>query len=315
MKTNIIFRKYPILIPIALLLWSCEDQIYPELPKADPIVVIDAWVNDKPEDQIIKITRTQPYFDNTYPPGVKGANVSISDNDNNIFQFVESSDDGVYVWKPNNNTPHFGKIGNQYKLHVQIGASNYQAESTMNRVPVIDSITYRFEKGNSFLPDSYFAQFYANDFLGEGDTYWIKAYKNGQFLDKPSEINLAFDAGFTRGGNVDGITFIQPVRDGINPFDQDENDNFLSPYSPGDSVYVEIYSITNDAFDFLNEVAIQTNREGGFGELFAQPLANVPSNITEDPETSSEKAVGFFNVSAVTHLGKRLDPNHLPTGN
>ena len=63
----------------------------------------------------------------------------------------------------------------------------------------IDSITFRFEKGNSFFPDSYFGQLYARDFTGPGDTYWIKTWKNGTFLNKPNEINIAYDAGFSAG--------------------------------------------------------------------------------------------------------------------
>ena len=33
-------------ILISLFFLSCEDTITPELPKNDPILVVDAWVND-----------------------------------------------------------------------------------------------------------------------------------------------------------------------------------------------------------------------------------------------------------------------------
>jgi len=66
----------------------------------------------------------------------------------------------------------------------------------------------------------------------------------------------------------------------------------------------------------LNEVAIQTNRPGGFAELFAQPLANVSSNIlVADESSETTKAIGFFNVSAVSSEGRKLDPNDLPPKN
>jgi hypothetical protein len=76
-------------------------------------------------------------------------------------------------------------------------------------------------------------------------------------------------------------------------------------------LYVEIHSISNDAFFFLTELALQTDRPGGFAELFAQPLSNVPSNVINT--TGNEKVVGFFNVAAVTSAGRRLDPDNLPT--
>ena len=311
MKNTIIYIT--LLFGVSLL-WSCEDVIDVELPKSNPVVVIDAWITNKPEMQTIKVLKTVPYFENTFLPGLNEAAVKVEDlTDHIIYDFEKDKEDGVYVWEPTQSQPAFGKIGNEYKLTVQLGNTIYESFSTMNRVPEIDSISYQFEKGNSFFPDSYFAQFYALEPEGPGDTYWIKAWKNGQFLNKPSEINISFDAGGSPGAIIDGITFIQPIRDGINPFDQDENDEFLPPYEPGDSVYVELHSINYETFTFLNEVAIQTNRPGGFAELFAQPLANVSSNILIAEESmESIDAIGFFNISAVSTMGRFLDPNNLP---
>jgi hypothetical protein len=310
-------NKYILLFSALIALWSCEDNITVELEKADPVVVIDAWINNKPETQTIKVLRTIPYFQNTFLPGFNEATVQVEDlTDNVTYNFEKSDEDGAYIWEPTGTQPTFGKIGNTYKLVVQLGSGIYEATSSMNRVPEIDSISFRFEKGNDFFPDSYFAGVFARDFAGPGDTYWIKAWKNGKYLNQPGEINISFDAGGSPGATVDGIVFIQPVRDGINPFDQDEEDNFLPAYEPGDSVFVEIHSINYDSYIFLNEVAIQTDRPGGFAELFAQPLANVSSNISVSSETpTATKAIGFFTVSAVSADGKRLDPDNLPQGN
>lgn len=299
----------------ASFLWSCEDVIDVELPKSDPVVVIDAWINNKPEIQTIKVLKTIPYFENTFLPGLNEAVVKVEDlTDHIVYDFEKDTEDGIYIWEPTQSQSAFGKIGNEYKLTVQLGNAIYESFSAMNRVPEIDSISYWFEKGNSFFPDSYFAQFYALDPEGPGDTYWIKTWKNGQFLNKPSEIVISFDAGGSAGAIIDGITFIQPIRDAINPLDQDDESNkILPPYEPGDSVYVELHSINNDTYTFLNEVAIQTNRPGGFAELFAQPLANVSSNILiTDESTETSDVIGFFNVSAVSSLGRLLDPDNLP---
>lgn len=295
---------------MVIFIWGCEDTIRPQLPDARPVTVIDAWIQNKPERQVIRLNKTIPYLNNQALPGIGGATVSIMDNEGKEYIFHESENMGEYEWFPDEQDTVFGKIGNEYVLTVRTGEEIYKAYSRMNRVPDIDSISFRFEKGNDFFPDAYFASFYATDPRGPGDTYWIQAFKNGKYLNKPSEINIAFDAGFNEGSLVDGITFVQPVREGINPFDQDENDDFIPPYEPGDSVYVEIHSITNESFDFLNEVKIQTDRPGGFGELFAQPLSNVPTNI--EIETGTGKVIGFFNVSAVSSAGKRLDPKDLP---
>lgn len=290
----------------SLLMMSCEDVINPKLEKAQALVVVDAWLTNKPGNQIIRITETQSYFDNTLPPGIAGATVTVTDDLGSLYLFLEDpADVGSYVWSPVGNEV-FGNIDRGYLLTIQLGGETFVSNSKMNRVPVIDSLTFTFEEENAFQPESYLADFWATDLAGPNDTYWIKAWKNGTLLNKPSEINLAYDAGFSAGGNFDGVTFITPIRQGINPFDQDENDEFLSPYLPGDSVYVEIHSITLEAFNFMSEVAIQTNRPGGFSELFASPISNVSTNIfnVNNPEA---KALGFFNVSAVSGLGKKFE--------
>lgn len=284
---------------------SCEDEISPKLEKANPILVIDAWLTDQPGNQVIIISETQPYFDNTLPPGVSGADVSVTDDGGNIFSFQEDSAvKGKYVWTPQP-SEIFGETGRAYTLKVDYNGESFVSSSRIGRVPVIDSLTFTFEKKNSFRPDSYLADFWATDLQGPNDTYRIKTWKNGVLLNKPSELNLAYDAGFSAGGNFDGVTFITPIRQAINPFEEDGTNGFLSPYAPGDSIYVEIHSISLEAFNFLSEVAIQTDRPGGFSELFATPLSNVTTNISnEDP--NGEPVLGFFNVAAVSGLGKRF---------
>ena len=297
---------------IALLIFSsCEDDFFPELEEAEPLIVVDAWIDNKPESQTIRLTYTQPYFEAVTPVGVSNATVYIVDEDNNRFDFVEIGTEGIYEWTPTVAFPSFGEIGKNYQLFVEADGERFTSSSSMNRVPEMDSVRFRLQKGNNFFNDSYFAEFFARDFVGVGDTYWIKAWKNGSFLNLPSEINIAFDAGFSAGGNVDGINFIQPIRDAINPFETDENDEFLSPYAPGDSVFVEIHSITYEAFIYMNELRIQTDRPGGFAELFAVPLSNIPTLI-ENVNPDGSKALGIFCVTAVSSGGNVLDPNNLP---
>jgi hypothetical protein len=52
-------------------------------------------------------------------------------------------------------------------------------------------------------------------------------------------------------------------------------------------------------------VIIQSDRPGGFGELFASPFANVRTNIINS-NPNGNKAVGFFNVGTVSGLGKKF---------
>lgn len=286
------------------ILYSCEDVINPQLESAEPVLVIDAWINDLPDSQKVILTRTQPYFQNILPPAVSGATVTITDQNGTVFSFLEDKP-GEYVWVPSGNDV-FGTIGLNYTLSVQTNGETFVAESRMGRVPVVDSITFFVQEGNQFIDNLYQAEFWAKDPVETGDAYWIKFYKNGIQQNKPSEIITAYDAGFTKGGNFSGVEFIPPIRRAINPFDTDENDQLLSPYQIGDSVSVQIHAVTEAAFNFLNQVAIQTDRPGGFSELFSTPLANVSTNI-RNTNTNGSKVVGFFNVGAVSGLGRKFN--------
>jgi hypothetical protein len=289
-----------------IALTGCETTIHPDLEKAETLVVVDAWLTSRPKQQIIKLTYTQPYFDNTPPPGIAGATVVVTNESNSrSFNFTESGTSGQYEWLPASSTDSIGKPGDYFFLSVVLGNDEFVSTSTMGRVPAIDSITFRLDEATSIFPDFYVAEFWAQDPPGKGDTYWIKAWKNDILLLRPAEINIAYDAGFTEGGGVDGLTFIAPIRQAISPFEADNQGNFLSPYAFGDSVYVEILSISKPAFNFLNEVSIQTDRPGGFAELFAAPFSNVRTNII-NRNANGKKAVGFFNVGSVRGNGKRL---------
>jgi hypothetical protein len=297
---------FPICLVGLIGLVSCETTINPELEKAEAVLVVDAWLTSQPKEQSIKLSMTQAYFNNSLPPSVSSAMVSVkNETDGRIFNFNEAGSTGNYQWIPTSATDSIGKPGDEFTLMITVGSENYEAVSKMGRVPVIDSITFTFEKAKGFFPDYYYAEFWATDPVGKGDTYWIKAWRNDTLLLKPSEINIAFDAGFSEQGNIDGVTFITPIRQGISPFDSDKNGNLISPYSIGDSVYVEILSVNKAAFNFLNEVAIQTDRPGGFAELFASPISNVPTNMV-NLNPGGRKAVGFFNVGTVRGKGKKL---------
>lgn len=293
---------------LIILLSSCDDVVDINTEGTDPVLVIDAWVNDKSQVQTIYLTFSQDYFDNkNSAPGVSGAKVVVTDNAGNSYQFIEQpgNTSGAYQWHPSADE-RLGVSGRIYTLTVEYDGEDYKSSCVMGRVPAVDSISFKLEEGNSFFDDEYRAEFWGTDLPGKGDTYWIKTYKNSVLMNKASEINIAYDAGRGVGNLFDGVTFISPIRMAITPNEVDENGDRVSPLKSGDSLYVEIHSLTAESYNYLNEVITQTNKSGGFSELFTStPLANVSSNITNtNPEGSP--VVGFFNVSAVAGKGRKF---------
>ncbi len=297
-------KKLLLIIPVIIGLMACEDPIDVNLDEAEAVLVVDAWINNKPEPQVIKLSMTQPYFDSSQPPPVSNATVMISTSSGDILSFVEGTTPGDYIWDPSTSAQGLGPIDTEYQLRIETDGELYVSQSAMNRVPTVDSIKFTFkEERNQFQPEGFYGEFLSTDFVGEGDTYWIKTIKNGVEQNRHLDITIAFDAGFSLGGVIDGVVFIQPIQDSVNPLNEELDQ--IVPYQVGDSLYVEIYSITNEAFFFLQELQIQTQRDGGFDEIFTEPFENVPSNIVNSDENGAE-VIGYFNVSAVSGRGRML---------
>lgn len=305
MAFNDILMKKTILRLASLLLLgtglnSCEDVISIET-NSNPTtqLSIDAWITDESKVQTVRLTLTQPYFDQTKPRPATGATVVLVDQDSTLYPFTEKQP-GEYVWTPSAAGQTLVQVGGQYALYVSYQGEEYVATSRVNRVPPIDSINYFKEKLPIAPPDDapqegYQADFYARDLVGPGDCYWIRAYRNDTLFNKPSQIQVAYDGGFSQGGAADGFLFILPLRASITP----------ELYQANDRVRVELYSITLEAFYFLQIVRTESTNGG----IFATVPGNIPSNFQNLNAQSQRKALGFFGTSAVSTFATTIDPN------
>lgn len=282
MKT--IFNKL-IIAAIASLavLSSCEDVVKVDVPEGESQLAVDAFINDKRETQKIILTKTSPYFDNSAAPPATGAKVKVNDMFfGTEYTFTDDDNDGVYTWTPQPGDT-LCRVFYQYKLTIEYNGETFESESYVGRPARFDSLGYEY-RSPTIGDKGYFMNVYAYDREGRGDFYWLRAFKNGNLLNRPSAISTAVESAFSEDG-VDGAQFIFPIREFLNS----------EPYNIGDSVSVEIYSVTPQTLIFLNQIAVELNNAG----LFATPPANVPTNISTFRSTSKIKAVGWFNTSAV----------------
>jgi Domain of unknown function (DUF4249) len=293
MKSNIF-----LLLCLAMLSLACEDVIQIETEAAEQQLAIDAWITDESKPQTIKLSLTQPYFEKGPIVPAKGATVFVVSEDSIPYAFRDLKNDGNYVWTPEKPGDKILEVGKEYLLYVQYEKQEYISISKVNRVPPIDSINYFKEKFPVAPPglrqEGYQADFYARDFRGEGDCYWIRVYRNDTLFNKPSQIQVAYDAGFSPGSKADGLLFIIPLRASASP----------ELYLEKDRVKVELYSIPQEAFFFLQIVRTESTNGG----IFATVPGNIPSNIRNRDEKSKIQPLGFFGVSAVSSLSTVIDP-------
>ncbi len=289
MKSIHTFQKIAAVSLIAFGLTACEDVIDLNTTDSPPLLVVDGWINDQEEPQTIRLSLSAPYFTNNATQPVLNAEVTVTDDLGNVYRFEDKEENGHYTW----NDSIMGKTGRKYFLEIKTEDEVYKAESEIKRVPTVDSIVYTKEK-LPFKPDNgrqegYIAEFYARDFQGTGDTYWIKPIIKGKpTVAKPTNITLAWDASYNAGGEVDGLIFILPLRQAITTD---------SLFLEGETAGVELHSITNETFEFLKQVREQSLNGG----LFAIPMTNVRSNVVNQ-NPSGQKALGYFGASAISRM-------------
>ncbi|MBS3915891.1 MAG: DUF4249 domain-containing protein [Bacteroidetes bacterium] len=277
----------------AIVLFSaCEDVIKVNVDPGPERLIVDAFVNNLPEKQVIRLTKSIPYFAKSgSEPGVEGATVAIVDTTNGglkIFNFSDSGN-GNYIFKPNAITGDTFTVDHNYVLIVVEGGDTLISLSRMQPTAPIDSLHITAEDGNTvgFKKGNY-VELKANDLKGYGNTYWIKTFVNDTFRNRVFDINLAYDMTQTPN-NQDGGEFIWPIRYGaIN--------DFGNPGKTGTKVRVEIHSITLETYYYLNLI-ISENQNGG---LFATPPTNIGSNIFNFNQQKKRAVGGFFNVAAVS---------------
>ncbi len=277
-----------LILCLAILLTNCEDPIDVPSPFEQSTLVVDAWLTNVPEAQTIRISESVDYFQGGTPPAVAGAEVTVCRNDGTAcFEFMET-EPGVYQWTPQTGET-LGSRNDEFELEIQIGERRLTSSTMLTRTAVIDSISLPFEEESLRRDEGFYPQVYARDQPGQGDTYWMKVWKNDTLLNRTSEAVLTYDGAFDAGTDIDGGYFLPPLRE-INAFDDDGAD---IPYVAGDSIYVEIHSVNNIAWQFLSIAFEQIENTG----IFALPIANARGNIRD--EESGELILGIFNVAEV----------------
>lgn len=271
---------------LLLVLSACTTVIKVDVPQGSKFVVVDAFIDDKPQPQKVRLTFTADYFSNQPTPPVLGAGVSLNDLSNNKTYTFTPDNNGNYFYTPLSGDTMM-RVGHQYQLTVSYNGNTYFAFSTLNRTTTIDSVRFT---GNidptSTHGDTgrYHPLLFARDAPGATDYYWLKIYKNGQRYELPDGIDISQDAG---GVNTDGQEFDDPVaKYFIYPHD--------SVFHYGQLCTIEVLSVNANTYDYLLQLNLQlTNSQAG---LFAVTPENVRTNIQQSAGT--QKAIGWFNMGS-----------------
>jgi len=286
------FILYIIVIVSAGLFASCEKVIDLNVPVGDPVPYIDAWITDKPGAQQIKFQRAVGYLDNSTPPAIGDAQISVTDlTASKTYNFTFTN--GAYTHDPGAGVA-IGVIGHEYKLTINWQGETFEAKDKLFRVAPIDSITIEHKEEKGQEKEGYYAKLYAVDPRGQKDYTWIRTYRNGVLNQNVDEV-WAIDGSYYENTDSDGFNFILPIREAIT--------SNSKPYKKGDVVKVVMRGISKDGQEFIRMLADQLSNGG----MFAKVLANIPTNVTSQKAGSSTKILGWFGTVSETEMSKTAE--------
>lgn len=260
-----------ILYTIAVcFLISCEETVTIDVNQADAKVVIQGLVTNQADHQYIRVSSTVGFYADGIAPGVSTADVSVSDDTGMSFSFSESMEEtGLYL--PDNDFT--AQVGRIYTMNVTVDGKNYTATEELLPITTIDSITYEIDEEEFNESDNngyyYNALMYTREPQDEVNFYMFKFYRNGEWLNENGEdITVTDDVAV--GEAIEGLEMPEY-------------------HAIGDSVSMEMYSLTQEQYIYWSDVANLIFSDGG---VFSPLPANPRSNI-------SGGALGVFQVSGL----------------
>jgi hypothetical protein len=284
--------KFFVCCAAVLLFPSCQDVIQIKLDQGSKLYVIDAFVNNLRQNQVIRVTTSDSYFSNRPAPAVPNAVVLLNDLSSSKQYTFTYTGDGNYTYSLSP-TDTISYINHQYKLEVTIDGYIYTSFATQKRTAVIDSISAIANEG--FGPPSkdttFICLLYARDKADNNpDYYWIKTFRNDTLFADPASLNVCIDG---TGGPV-----MNAPSDSIN-FTPAATFLGFKSYRKKDICKVEIHSISQETYFFFTQTINQINNSG----LFATTPENVKTNIVT-PADAKTRAVGRFNMATVVTASK-----------
>lgn len=262
-------KKIASILLLAMLIISCEDVIYVKTPTENPRLVIDASINwfkgTNGADQDIKLTITAPYFNNSVPPA-NGAKISVTNSNNQVFNFTEDGQTGIY--KNNNFIP---VIDETYTLTIIYQNETYTATETLKSVASIDYIGQN-DKGGFSGNETELKAFY-NDPADEENYYFFEFIS-----DIPVIPSLeVYKDEFTNGNEMFGFYTEEDL-------------------TTNDIVTIRNYGISEQFYNYMFVLLQQNSQEGG-GPFETQP-ATVRGNCINQTNPD-HYPLGYFRASQV----------------
>lgn len=289
-------KQFVLVILLLFIFVGCVEDFYLKLQNADPRLVVEGWITNKPGPYYILLTKSkigafatpdQSYINNSEL--VKDASVIISDDSGQIdtLKFIQANDNsdprdkwfhGYYKTSKLKGIP-----SHTYVLKIKVWGKEFEASAYMPPVPEIDSLRYSMKIAEKDGAQYYVPLLNFKEPQGTQD-YYLVQLKNefspylvvntaiwqysifSDILMNPYVSNL----NISLGTNPRGITY--PI------------------YHEGDSIYVALSSLTKEGYYYYKAILEQFENDGG---AYKPTPTSPPGNIRNG-------GLGLFRASAVS---------------
>lgn len=264
---------------VMLIITSCIDQIDLNLDSGASNLVVFGWITNEAVPYEIKLSLSNGYSDQSGYPAVSGAEVFVTDQEGNRFDFLEIEETGKYLSNP---TVFRGTPGSEYQLTVLYNQNQYQ--STTEQMPVLglaedafvnfisDPVEFEIDPDD----ENFFISAFVDDDPSTSNYYRWKIYVNGQLRNSPEELVL-FDDQFTNG----------------NKFKFDAG-NVL--FTESDEAYFEHMSLSIGAYDYYKNLRDQISNS----TLSPRVLPGIVEGNMTNLDDPDELVLGYFGASEIS---------------
>lgn len=252
---------------LLFLFTNCEKVVDIDVPTGQERLVIEAsinWYDGTPgNEQKIILTKTAPYFGTSIPLALNAV-VTITDSNNNSFNFIDTDNSGIYK------TTTFAPVLDEtYTLNITYNNETYTAIETLKSVSPIDFIEQDNEGGFS------------------GEEIEIKAY----YTDPADQENYYF---YQFDTDIAAIPMLEVYDDAFTNGNQIFAFFTEEDLKPEDELTINHFGVSEQFYEYMNLLLQQSNSDNG-GPFQTQP-ATVRGNCINITNTANFP-LGYFRLS------------------
>ena len=276
-----------------ILFFSCTAPIDIHTKNSEQVPVIYGYLTDEFKNQLVRVTRSSPYFQKEENQIIADAKVWVTSSTGREYTFEHDSK-GYYL----SQRRFAAEPGVTYRLTVEVDFLDdgvvecYEAETTTLPVTPADSVSISMLSIMGFL--HYSLNISMQDPPETENYYLFKYFINDTISNEKISDHLISDDALFNGQYMTNanVQFFNAASD----FEETENNRDLFLVNPGDKIRLQVLNIEKEYYYFIRDCTME---KYGSNPFFGGPPSNVFTNL-------SNGAIGFFSSFCIQEFNTAI---------